>query len=200
MDNAIKNQNVKTIIDFNEPDTASIRTFGLKANDKVKITTRFIKGKMLMFSKTSTRSFVYDLIDIFCFPDDELKEIYAKHDILKCFIYLILTDTDSCSLQFLFLTSLRSQISENQAGKLIFEIILLKIGHRIDTSNEFYEDFLYRNESTKKQVGLYEVESINNANIITIAVNPKDYYEVFKNKSINKKHKGVKKSTRGMNF
>ena len=36
--------------------------------------------------------------------------------------------------------------------------------------------------------------------MITIAVNPKEYFEVFKNKAINKKHKGVKKSTPGMNF
>ena len=47
----------------------------------------------------------------------------------------------------------------------------------------------------KKKVGLYEVESIDNANIVTIAVNPKEYFEVFRNKAINKKHKGVKKST-----
>ena len=50
-------------------------------------------------------------------------------NILKCFLYLILTDTDSCCIQFLFLSKLQSQISENQARKLIFEIILLKLGH-----------------------------------------------------------------------
>ena len=113
---------------------------------------------------------------------------------------MILTNTDSCSLQFLFLTRLKSQISEDQTRKLIFEIILLKIGHRLDTSDEFYEQFLCRNEKTKKQVGLYEVESVDNANLITIAVDPKEYYEIFRNKSINKKHNGVKKSTPGMNF
>ena len=52
----------------------------------------------------------------------------------------------------------------------------------------------------KKKVGFYEVESIDDANIVTIAVNPKEYFEVFRNKAINKKHKGVKKSTPGMNF
>ena len=31
-------------------------------------------------------------------------------------------------------------------------------------------------------------------------MNPKEYFEAFKNKAINKKHKGVKKSTPGMNF
>ena len=187
---------MKTIIDFSDQDTASIKAHGVKTNKKVNITTRFIKGKILMFSKASIRS----LIGSFCFPDSEVQEIYAKHHILKCFIYLILTDTDSCFLQFLFLTHLKSQISEDQTRKLKFEIILLKIGHRLDTSDEFYEQFLRRNEKTEKQVGLYEVESVDNANLIMIAVNPKEYYEIFRNKSINKKHKGVKKSTPGMNF
>ena len=51
-----------------------------------------MKGKMLMFSKLSLRSFVYDIIDIFCFPDEEVKEIYERHKIIKTFVYLILTD------------------------------------------------------------------------------------------------------------
>ena len=82
----------------------------------------------------------------------------------------------------------------------MFEILLLKKGERLDTSDEFYEQFFCRNEKTKKEVGLYEVESVDNANLLTIAVNPKEYYEIFKNKAINKKHKGIKKSTPGMNF
>ena len=76
----------------------------------------------------------------------------------------------------------------------------MKIGHRIDTSNDFYANFLCQNKKLKKQVGLYKVKSIDNANIITTAVNPKEYFEVFRNKTINKKHEGVKKSTPGMNF
>ena len=199
MDYANKNEKVKVIIDFTEQDTASIKALSIKKNYKAKITTRFIKGKMLMFSKVSLKSFVYDIIDIFCFPDDEVKEIYAKHEIKKCFIYLILSDTDSCSLQFTFITNLSSKISEDDARNLIFEILILKKCERLDTSHEFYEQFACRNKSTKKQVGLYEVESIDNAKLVTIAVNPKEYYEVFKSKAINKKHKGIKK-TPGMDF
>ena len=36
-----------------------------------------------MFSKTSIQSFVYDLIDIFMFPDDDVKQIYEKFKIQK---------------------------------------------------------------------------------------------------------------------
>ena len=49
-------------------------------------------------------------------------------------------------------------------------------------------------------MGLYQVGSIDNPNVVTVAVNPKEYFEVFHNKSFNKKHKGVKKATEGMNF
>ena len=49
----------------------------------------------------------------------------------------------------------------------------------------------------KKQVGIFEIEN-NTSNIIT--VNPKEHYEKFDNHSDNKKHKGLKKSTGGMDF
>ena len=33
-----------------------------------------------------------------------------------------------------------------------------------------------------------------------IAWNPKEYYEVFEDRNVNKKHKGIKKGSLGMNF
>ena len=152
MEKANKNEKIKTIMDFSDNDTASIKALANKKNDKLKKPTSFIKGKMLMFSKVSIRSFVYDLIDIFSFHDDKITEIYARNYIIKCFIYLILTDTDSCSIQFLFLTDLKSHITENEARKLIFEIILLKFGQRIDTSDDFYAKFLCQNKKIKKRL------------------------------------------------
>ena len=200
INDAAISEKVKTIIDFSHQDTASIKALGVKKNENIKITTRFIKGKMLMFSNISLKAFVYDIIDTFSFPDSQIKEIYAQNEIIKCYIYLILADTDSCSIQFLFLNNLNSRITEDRARDIIFEILILKMGQRIDTSHEFYEKFKCRNKEIKKQVGLYEVESIDNQNIITLAINPKEYFEVYKSKEINKKHKGVKKTTPGMNF
>ena len=49
-------------------------------------------------------------------------------------------------------------------------------------------------------LGLYEIENIKNQNICTIAVNPKEYFEKFKDRKTNKKHKGVRKDTLGMCF
>ena len=49
-------------------------------------------------------------------------------------------------------------------------------------------------------MGLYDIENIDNENICTIAVNLKEYIEKLKNRSINKKLKGVRRDTVGMNF
>ena len=48
------------------------------------MTTRFLNGKMLMFSKVSIKSFVYDLIDVFMFPNQETQQIYQKYEVEKC--------------------------------------------------------------------------------------------------------------------
>ena len=200
IEKAQSDSKIKNVIDFSDQDVASVKAVAVKKKDKVKITSRFMKGKMLMFSKISLKSFVYDIIDIFCFPDTVITDIYKKNDILKVFVYLILTDTDSCSLQFTFINELSCNISEDRARDIIFEILILKLADRLDTSHEFFERFSCRDLSTKKKVGLYEVESIGNPNVVTIAVNPKEYLEIFRSKDLNKKHKGIKKSTPGMNF
>ena len=55
---------------------------------------------MLMFAKTSLQIFIYDVIDVLRFPTNQVKVIYQHKRIINYFIYLILTDTGSCSLQF----------------------------------------------------------------------------------------------------
>ena len=66
-------------------------------------------------------------------------------------------------------------------------------------SNDFWQNFNVQNKQLKKQVGLYEVENINNTNI-SVAVNPKEYFEKYRDKTVNKKHKGLKRDTPGMIF
>ena len=51
-----------------------------------------------------------------------------------------------------------------------------------------------------KKMGLYKFENVDNPNICKIAINPKEYFEKFKNRSINKKHKGVRRDTPGISF
>ena len=47
---------------------------------------------------------------------------------------------------------------------------------------------------------MYEIESIDNPNIVTVTVNPKEYFGKFRDKCFNKKHKGIKKDTQRMHF
>ena len=60
--------------------------------------------------------------------------------------------------------------------------------------------FNCRNTDLKKRVRYFEVENIDKAKIITIALNPKEYYERFVDTTDNKNHKGLHKSTPGMDF
>ena len=189
------------MIDFEENNSASIKSLAIKKPTTVKVSSRFIKGKMLMFAKLSIKSFVYDLIDVFCFPDEKIKEIYEKYQIEKCYLYQNLTDTDSTSLFFVFICALESVLPESEARNVIFECMInSEVLQRLDTSHDFWKKYNVQDKAKKKEMGLFEIENIDNPNICTIAVNPKEYFEKFRNKNINKKHKGVRKNTKGMDF
>ena len=102
---------------------------------------------------------------------------------------------------FIFICKLSCCINEKTARSIIFEVLTKsKVLNRLDLSDDSWKQFNVQNKSLKKQVGLYEVENINNTNILTIAINPKEYFEKYKDFSINKKHKGLKKNTPGMDF
>ena len=92
-------------------------------------------------------------------------------------------------------------IAESEYRNLIFEILKQsKIIKGFDLSDEFWEQFEICDTTTTKKMDLYKIDNIANANICTIAVNSKEYFEKLKSRSINKKHKGVKQDTPGMNF
>ena len=112
-----------------------------------------------------------------------------------------MTDTDSTSLFFMFICKLDCFIAESEARKIIFKCMKnSKIAERLDVSDEFWKQFEMYNIDTKKVLGLYEVENVDNQNICTIAISPKEYFEKFKNRKINKKHKGVRRDTPGICF
>ena len=85
--------------------------------------------------------------------------------------------------------------------KFMFKILKnSKIAKQLDRSDDFLKQFGIYDENTKKIMGLYEIEYIDNPNICNIAINSKEYFEKCKNWQINKKHKGIRKDTPGMNF
>ena len=61
-----------------------------------------------------------------------------------------------------------------------------EISKRFDKSNKFWERFNIHKPEEQKVLGLYEVENIDDLCYVTLAVNPKEYFEYFKSKSVNK--------------
>ena len=49
-----------------------------------------MSGKLLMFAKLLLKSFVFELIETFCFPNEQTKQIFKKYQIGKVEIYHIL--------------------------------------------------------------------------------------------------------------
>ena len=133
---ALTNQKVKRLIDFDEEYSSSIRSIAI---DIRSMTSRFLNGKMLMFSKLSIKSFVYDLIDVIMFPNEETKQIYKKYKINRCYLYQNLTETDSTPVFFIFICDLSSSIREDEARDIIFEVMIQsKIFDRLDLSAELW--------------------------------------------------------------
>ena len=189
------------MIDFNDQESTSIKSFAVKKKYKINVTTRFMSGKLLMFIKLSLKSLIYDIAETFCFPDETVAEIYQKSLIEKVFVYHILTDTDSTAIQFIVISDPNSDFPKGKYQDVILEVTTAtKIYKRFDSSHEFWDIFGFRKENRRKKLGYYKIENINNPCLETIAVNPKEYLEVQQDLKLNKKHKGIKNGSNGMGF
>ena len=86
-----------------------------------------------------------------------------------------------------YFCKLLCSINEKTARNIIFEVLnKSKVLNRLDLSDGFWKQFNVQNKSFKKQVGLYEVENISNTSILAIVINAKQYFEKYKDFSINK--------------
>ena len=141
------------------------------------------------------------MLETFCFPDEKVQKIFDKCLMEKVYIYHVLTDTDSTCLQFLFISDPKSDTCLKKYRDIIFEaIIASKIYDRFGSSQKYWEKFSARKENLRKCLGYFETENVDNPCFLSIACNPKEYYELFENSCVNKKHKGIKKGSSGMNF
>ena len=64
-----KDQRTKTIREFDQSMACNITCLTKEKNNEVKPTTRFFNKKLLMFSKLFLISFIYNLLETFCFPN-----------------------------------------------------------------------------------------------------------------------------------
>ena len=159
----------KMLISFNCLHSASIQSFVIKKDNNVKLTTRFLSRKTLMFAKLSSISFIYKLVETFLFSHDIVKKIYQKYLIEKVYIYHVLTDTDSTRLKFVFVSSTDSDIPDKKFRDIIFEIIVAsKIYNRFDSSNVYWEKFGARKENLRRCLGYFEIEHIDSPCFATL--------------------------------
>ena len=95
----------------------------VKGNTTINVTSRFTKEKILIFSKVSLKSFVYDLIDVFSFPTEEVKMIYDQYSVIKCHLYLDLTNISSRSIVFNLICKKERNVKKTESRKTIFDIL-----------------------------------------------------------------------------
>ena len=104
IENKIKNcadiRKNRMVIEFNDYKSSSVKSISVKANTNIKCPTRFMSGKLLMFAKLSLKSFIYSLVELLTFPEENpiLSKIYEKYDIERIFCYHVSIDTDSTSI------------------------------------------------------------------------------------------------------
>ena len=77
----------KIVIEFNDRKSASIKSFAFKKRSQVKVATRLMSGKLLMFEKLSLKGFIYEISEIFCFPTENITETYRTSTIEKVKIF-----------------------------------------------------------------------------------------------------------------
>ena len=146
----------------------------------VKVSTRYISSKLLINAKISLGSFIYDCIGTFCFPNEETSLIYACHKIIKVLTYLLMTNTDLGSLEFMVIAEDSCDCGDREMRDILFRIFLdNNTQHRLHLSGEFFAQFNKRNEAVRKQIGLCKFENVESGIICAIFVNPKEYFDLY---------------------
>ena len=83
---ALRNQKTKSLLYFDEDYFSSIKSLAVEQSTKVNLTTRYLNGKMLMFSKVSIKSFLYDSLMFLCFQMRKFKK-FILNSMLKDVIF-----------------------------------------------------------------------------------------------------------------
>ena len=145
----------------------------------VKVSTMYIPSNLLINAKISLASFMHDCIDRFRFPNKQTSKIDANYKIIKVLPYLLMKDTDSCSLEIILIPADSYDCCETEIRDVLLRIFLdSKIHLRLNLSGEFFERFGKRNNSIRKQVALSEFENIEHSITCRICVNPKEYFQL----------------------
>ena len=78
------------ILWFDQAEACSLKYLAVNKNSIIKPKSRSFNRKMLMLAKLSLMSSVYELVEVFYFPDKTVKKIYEKYKIEKVYTYHVL--------------------------------------------------------------------------------------------------------------
>ena len=67
------------VVEFNNRESASVKSFAVKKRNEIKVTTRFMLGKLLMVAKRYLESFIDDLLENFCFLQKKIVDLNKKY-------------------------------------------------------------------------------------------------------------------------
>ena len=118
------------------------------------------------------KSFIYEITETFCFPKENIKELFKKYGIERVGILHLLTDTDSKSLKFMFVSDPNSKTPDDKFRdiiklaasllyyglirallSLVFEVIMAsEICKRFDPSYLFWDILGARKENKKRSL------------------------------------------------
>ena len=127
---------MKMVVEFNNRESTSIKSFALKNRNEIKLTTRFMLGKLLIFPKRYLQSFIYDLLETFCFPQKKIIDLNKKY-LIEVYFFHLLAGTDSTVLKFIFISDLNSDLPEDKFRDVTLEVaVTSKIYKRFDTSHD----------------------------------------------------------------
>ena len=117
-------------------------------------------------------SFIYEITETFCFPKENIKEIFKKYGIERVGILHLLTDTDTKSLKFMFVSDPNSKTPDDKFRdiiklaasllyyclirallSLVFEVVMAsEICKRFDSWHLFWDIFGARKQNKKRRL------------------------------------------------
>ena len=193
LEEAYADKSYTFVQDLEEDGVISVFPWLVKDKIMSGFPTRYVAAKLLINAKISLASLLYDCVDTYCFPSEKAQAIYARHQIIKVLPYLLMTDTDSGSVEFIIIAEDSCDCGERKMRDILLKIILDNDIHKwLDLSNEFFEQFNKRNKLLERS-SVSTSSKISNTELL-----PQGYLEVYGILfNFNKKHKGVKRGTKG---
>ena len=104
------------------------------------------------------------------------------------FPYSLLTNTDSICIFFISISKPSCTFPNEQFHNVLFEVMINnKVLNRFDTSHEFLDQFNVRNKDLRKKLSYFAIKNIDGPCIVTVVINPKEYFEQFESDNVNEK-------------